>query len=46
MALEFLSIPTMSDEVERVFSATKLMLGLTRAGMSDLMISIFQYLKS
>ena len=46
MALEFLSIPAMSDEVERVLSGTKLIQGLTRAGMGDPMVSMLQCLKS
>ena len=46
MALEFLSIPAILDEVERVFSGTKLILGVTRAGMGDPMISMLQCLKS
>ena len=33
MALEFLSIPAMSDEIERIFSSTRLILGLRRVAM-------------
>jgi len=46
MALEFLLIPGMSDEVKRVFSSAKLVLGLQRVAMGENYIGMLQCLKN
>lgn len=46
MALEVLLIPAMSDECERIFSSSKLILGIQRISMGDTMIGMLQCLKN